>query len=121
MRQKLLREGANELSYEIRGIVKKAEQLEQLGYSILWENIGDPIQKNHKLPAWMKEIIAGLLYEDNTYGYSHSKGVLSTREFLADLNNKRGGAQILPQDITFFNGLGMPFRKSISTSCPPHG
>ena len=111
MRQKLLREGANELSYEIRGIVKKAEQLEQLGYSILWENIGDPIQKNHKLPAWMKEIIAGLLYEDNTYGYSHSKGVLSTREFLADLNNKRGGAQILPQDITFFNGLGDAIQK----------
>ncbi|MEQ9307112.1 MAG: aminotransferase, partial [Marinoscillum sp.] len=99
MRQKLLREGASELSYEIRGIVKKAEQMEQLGYEILWENIGDPIQKNHKMPEWMKEIIAGLLYEDNTYGYSHSKGVLSTRQFLADLNNKRDGAQISPQDI----------------------
>ncbi|MEQ8580260.1 MAG: pyridoxal phosphate-dependent aminotransferase [Marinoscillum sp.] len=111
MRQKLLREGASELSYEIRGIVKKAEQLEQLGYSILWENIGDPIQKNHKLPAWMKDVIAGLLYEDNTYGYSHSKGVLSTREFLADLNNQRGGAQIAPQDITFFNGLGDAIQK----------
>ena len=28
MRQRLLRQGANELSYEIRGIVKKAEQLQ---------------------------------------------------------------------------------------------
>lgn len=111
MRQKLLRDGANELSYEIRGIVKKAEQMEQLGYSILWENIGDPIQKNHKLPQWMKEIISGLLYEDSTYGYSHSKGVLSTREFLAGLNNKRGGAQITAQDITFFNGLGDAIQK----------
>lgn len=106
MRQKLLRDGANELSYEIRGIVRKAEQLEQLGYSILWENIGDPIQKNNKLPQWMKDIIAGLLYEDDTYGYSHSKGVKSTREFLANLNNQRGGAQIQAEDITFFNGLG---------------
>lgn len=106
MRQKLLRDGANELSYEIRGIVRKAEQLEELGYSILWENIGDPIQKNHKLPQWMKDIIAGLLYEDDTYGYSHSKGVRSTREFLAALNNERGGAQIKAEDITFFNGLG---------------
>lgn len=111
MRQKLLRDGASELSYEIRGIVKKAEQLEHLGYEILWENIGDPIQKNHKLPEWMKDIIAGLLYEDNTYGYSHSKGVLSTRQFLADLNNKRGGAQIEAQDITFFNGLGDAIQK----------
>lgn len=106
MRQKLLREGADELSYEIRGIVKKAEQLEALGYSIFWENIGDPIQKNHKLPQWMKDVIAGLLYEDETYGYSHSKGVLETRKFLADLNNKRNGVKIRPEDITFFNGLG---------------
>ncbi|MFY0607305.1 MAG: pyridoxal phosphate-dependent aminotransferase [Cyclobacteriaceae bacterium] len=111
MRQRLLREGANELSYEIRGIVKKAEQLEALGYSILWENIGDPIQKNHKLPEWMKDIISGLLYEDGTYGYSHSKGVLETREFLAELNNQRGGTQINAQDITFFNGLGDAIQK----------
>ncbi len=111
MRQKLLRDGANELTYEIRGIVKKAEQLEELGYSILWENIGDPVQKNHKLPGWMKEIIAGLLHDDSTYGYSHSKGVLGTRQFLAELNNKRGGVQISPQDITFFNGLGDAIQK----------
>jgi alanine-synthesizing transaminase len=111
MRQKLLRDGASELTYEIRGIVKKAEEIEALGYSILWENIGDPIQKNHKLPEWMKDIIAGLLYEDATYGYSHSKGVLTTRKFLADLNNKRGGTQIDAQDITFFNGLGDAIQK----------
>ncbi|MEQ8415064.1 MAG: pyridoxal phosphate-dependent aminotransferase [Imperialibacter sp.] len=106
MRQKLLREGANELSYEIRGIVRKAEQLEKLGYNILWENIGDPIQKNRKLPDWIKEIISGLLFEDETFGYSHSKGVLQTRQFLAERNNKKGGAQITADDITFFNGLG---------------
>lgn len=106
MRQKLLREGANELSYEIRGIVRKAEQLEQLGYKILWENIGDPIQKNRKLPDWMKQIISGLLFEDETFGYSHSKGVLQTRQFLAGRCNAAGGAQITPDDITFFNGLG---------------
>ena len=34
MRQKLLREGADELSYEIRGIVRKAEQLEKLGHRV---------------------------------------------------------------------------------------
>lgn len=59
----------------------------------------------------MKDIIAGLLYEDATYGYSHSKGVLSTRKFLAELNNKRGGTQIDAQDITFFNGLGDAIQK----------
>ncbi|MEM6829254.1 MAG: pyridoxal phosphate-dependent aminotransferase [Bacteroidota bacterium] len=106
MRQKLLRQGADELSYEIRGIVKKAEQLQSIGQSIFWENIGDPIQKNRKLTDWMKQIITNLLMEDETYGYSHSKGLLSTRQFLADRNNQIGGAQLDVEDITFFNGLG---------------
>lgn len=106
MRRQLLRPGADELTYEIRGIVKKAEQLQALGQTIHWENIGDPVQKNRKLESWMKQVIAELLEEDVTYGYSHSKGLLSTRQFLADRNNTLGGAQLKVQDITFFNGLG---------------
>lgn len=111
MRQHLLREGASELSYEIRGIVKKAEQLQALGETIYWENIGDPIQKNAKIPSWMKDIISDLATKDETYGYSHSKGLLETRQFLAELNNKRVGVQIKPEDITFFNGLGDAIQK----------
>lgn len=106
MRQLLLRPGAEELSYEIRGIVKKARQIESLGYSMTWENIGDPIQKNNHVPDWMKEIISDLLKQDKTYGYADSKGVLETRQFLAELNNGLGGTQISAEDILFFNGLG---------------
>ena len=106
MRQKLLREGADELSYEIRGIVSKAEQLEQLGHRIYWENIGDPIQKHRTLPNWIKDIIIELLKDDTTYGYSHSKGLLETRAFLANKTNLLNGVQINAEDITFFNGLG---------------
>lgn len=106
MRQALLSEGAKELSYEIRGIVKKAEQIQQTGQTIYWENIGDPIQKNCKIPDWMKEIFQELLADNTTFGYCPSKGVLETRQFLAGLNNQLGGAQITPDDILFFNGLG---------------
>jgi len=106
MRQPLLREGASELIYEIRGIVKKAHQIEKFGQKIFWENIGDPVQKNTTLPAWIKDTIISLVEQDDTYSYSDSKGVLATREFLAGLNNKKGGAQITPEDILFFNGLG---------------
>ena len=106
MRQLLLRPGAEELNYEIRGIVKKARQIEALGYSMTWENIGDPIQKSNQLPNWMKGIVADLLQEDKTYGYADSKGVLETRKFLANLNNEKGGAQLTAEDILFFNGLG---------------
>jgi aspartate/methionine/tyrosine aminotransferase len=106
MRNLLLRPGAEELNYEIRGIVKKARQIEALGYPITWENIGDPIQKNNKVPQWMKAIVSDLVAEDKSYGYADSKGVLETRKFLAGLNNQKGGTQITEEDILFFNGLG---------------
>ncbi len=106
MRQQLLSEGANELSYEIREIVKKAEQIRNLGQKIYWENIGDPIQKNHHLPPWIREIISTLALQNDSYSYCPSKGILETRQFLADQNNQRKGAQITPEDICFFNGLG---------------
>ncbi len=106
MRQQLLSEGAKELSYEIREIVKKAEQIKNLGKEIYWENIGDPIQKNHKLPDWIKQIIADLALQNESYSYCPSKGILETRKFLATQTNQLGGAQITPDDICFFNGLG---------------
>jgi alanine-synthesizing transaminase len=106
MRQKLLSEGAKELSYEIREIVKKAEQLRKMGLEISWENIGDPIQKHHKLPDWIKNIIAELVKQDDVYGYCPSKGMLETREFLARQTNAMGGVKISADDICFFNGLG---------------
>lgn len=106
MRQPLLSEGAKELSYEIREIVKKAEQLRNLGQQISWENIGDPIQKNHILPEWIKDIVADLVKTNEVYSYCPSKGMLSTREFLAQQTNSLGGVRITPDDICFFNGLG---------------
>jgi aspartate/methionine/tyrosine aminotransferase len=112
MRQRLLSEGANELSYEIREIVKKADHLRKLGVTISWENIGDPIQKNHKLPQWIKDIVADLVKQDDVYSYCPSKGMLETREFLAAQTNAYGGVQIVPDDICFFNGLGDAISKA---------
>lgn len=106
MRQKLLSEGAKELSYEIREIVKKAKILQNEGLEISWENIGDPIQKNAKIPDWMKDIVIELSRDDRTYGYCDSKGEIETREFLATRTNKLGGVKVSAQDILFFNGLG---------------
>jgi alanine-synthesizing transaminase len=118
MRQKLLSEGANELSYEIREIVKKADQLRKLGLTISWENIGDPIQKNHKMPLWIKDIISDLMKVDDTYSYCPSKGMLSTREFLANQTNAMSGVQISAEDICFFNGLGDAISKAYQFLTP---
>ena len=54
----------------------------------------------------MKEIVVEAVREDATYGYCPTKGILSTREFIANQTNSLGGAQIDSGDIIFFNGLG---------------
>lgn len=118
MRQKLLNDGARELSYEIREIVKKADQLRKAGLTIVWENIGDPIQKHHKLPQWIKDVIIELVRNDDTYSYCPSKGMLETREFLAQQTNSAGGVQITADDICFFNGLGDAISKAYQFISP---
>ncbi|MCH8567842.1 MAG: pyridoxal phosphate-dependent aminotransferase [Balneolales bacterium] len=106
MRHTLLPAGKGQSDYEIRGIVSKGFQLESKGHRIFWENIGDPVQKGMKIPAWMKEVIHHEIDNDSSYAYCESKGVPSTRQFLADKTNSYGGTQITADDITFFNGLG---------------
>ncbi len=106
MRTDILHVGAGELTYEIRNIVIVGEKLQKLGTKVYWENIGDPIAKGEEIPLWMKQVVSDLVMEDATYGYCPTRGMLATREFLAAKTNKRGGAQIGPDDIIFFNGLG---------------
>lgn len=106
MRTDIVHIGAGELTYEIRNIVNVGMKLQSLGVRVNWENIGDPVAKGEIIPDWMKEIVADAVHEDATYGYSPTKGVLATREFIAAETNAMGGVQIDPEDIIFFNGLG---------------
>ncbi|MDH4317036.1 MAG: pyridoxal phosphate-dependent aminotransferase [Desulfobulbaceae bacterium] len=106
MRTDIVHIGAGELTYEIRNIVNVGMQLKKMGVKVNWENIGDPIAKGEKIPSWMKEIVAEAASEDLTYGYCPTRGMEETRKFIADETNARGGAQITPDDIIFFNGLG---------------
>ncbi len=111
MRNNIVHIGAGELTYEIRAIVEIADKLKSLGIKTNMENIGDPIAKGEKIPDWMKKIVADLAMKDCTYGYCATKGVLETRQFLADMTNSRGKAKISPDDIIFFNGLGDAIQK----------
>jgi alanine-synthesizing transaminase len=106
MRIELVPPGAGELTYEIRNIVNVADKLQKCGVKINWENIGDPVAKGEIIPSWMKEIVVKAIMDDTTWGYCHTRGVLETREYICDVTNRRGGAQITPDDIIFFNGLG---------------
>lgn len=111
MRNNIVHIGAGELVYEIRAIVEIADKLQRMGIKINMENIGDPIAKGEKIPQWMKEVVAELVMQDCSYGYCPTRGVLETRQFLAEQTNRRGKTQITADDIIFFNGLGDAIQK----------
>ncbi|MDW7709460.1 MAG: pyridoxal phosphate-dependent aminotransferase [Deferrisomatales bacterium] len=111
MRNNIVHIGAGELTYEIRAIVEIAERLQRLGVSVNLENIGDPVAKGERIPLWMKEIVADLAMQDCSYAYCPTKGDHDTRRFLAQRTNARGGIQISPEDVIFFNGLGDAIQK----------
>ena len=114
MRFDIAKDGSG-LVYEIRQIVGIAKQMKDLGIDVTWENIGDPIHKGEKIPAWMKEVLTEILKDDFSYGYCPTKGVDATREFLAERVNQMGKVQITPEDIIFFNGLGDAIARAYSS------
>jgi aspartate/methionine/tyrosine aminotransferase len=119
MRRNIVHPGASELIYEIRQITEFANDIAKLsGRPICWENIGDPVQKGERIPDWVKEIVAETLQNDMSFAYCPTRGVLSTREFLAEQVNKRGKTRITPNDILFFNGLGDAINKVYSMLAP---
>lgn len=106
MRTNIVHEGADELTYEIRGIVRIAERLRDLGVDIVWENIGDPVAKGEHVPDWIKDIVSDTMRDDASFGYSPTKGVLSARQFISAERLRESGVTLDPEDILFFNGLG---------------
>ncbi len=106
MRRNIVHVGAGSLKYEIREIVAVARKIAALGREIVWENIGDPIQKGESPPEWIRDIVKGLVNDRTSWAYCDSAGVPATREFLASNVNRRKGVQVTAEDILFFNGLG---------------
>lgn len=107
--------GGSGLTYEIRNIVLIAKKMQEYGLKIIWENIGDPVQKGECIPDWMKNVLIDILREDASYAYSPTKGVDETRQFIADGVNARGKVQITAEDVIFFNGLGDAIARAYSS------
>ncbi len=106
MRTDIVHPGADELRYEIRQIVEIGKKIEALGRKVVWENIGDPIAKGAIVPEWIKDIVKATVDENQSFGYSPTRGLEETRAYIAYERNLEGGIQITPNDILFFNGLG---------------
>jgi alanine-synthesizing transaminase len=112
MRVNIVHPGAGELHYEIRGIVKFAEALAKTGIDITWENIGDPVAKGEQVPQWIRDLIVKEVKNNNqSYGYSPTKGLQAAREFLSKQRAQQGMAHLDAENVLFFNGLGDAINK----------
>lgn len=112
MRVNIVHPGAGELHYEIRGVISFAQKLADTGINVIWENIGDPVTKGEQVPQWIRDLIVEEVKTDNkSYGYSPTKGLQATREFLSEQRRQEGKARLDPENILFFNGLGDAINK----------
>lgn len=112
MRTNLIRYG-EELHYEIREIVEIANEIVKLGVPMIWENIGDPVAKGERIPAWMKAIVERAAGDDRVYAYSATKGDPAARRFVIE---HYSDARICTEDdVIFFNGLGDAINKIFSS------
>lgn len=106
MRLNIVHPGAEELRYEIRGIVEFANKLKATGLQLTMENIGDPVAKGEEVPKWIREIVARTVNDSQSFGYSPTKGLDTARDYLAETRSGATGNTLLPENIIFFNGLG---------------
>ncbi len=112
MRVNIVHPGAGELHYEIRGIVDFAQSLAETGLKITWENIGDPVAKGERVPQWIRDLIVDEVKNNNeSYGYSPTKGLQAAREFLSAQRAQEGKARLDAENVLFFNGLGDAINK----------
>lgn len=113
MRQNLLRADSTLLTYPIREVVVIGKQLEQLGhFSMIWENIGDPVAAGEAVPDWIKTITQEQISRDESFAYTDSRGFIEAREFV--LKNFSSDKVCTVDDILFFNGLGEAINKILN-------
>lgn len=113
MRQNLLRADSTLLSYPIREVVTIGKQLEQLGnFSMIWENIGDPVSAGETVPEWIKEITKEHAVRDETFAYTDSRGFVDARKYVLKRFSNEKVCTI--DDILFFNGLGEAINKILN-------
>ncbi|HIP94710.1 MAG TPA: pyridoxal phosphate-dependent aminotransferase [Leucothrix sp.] len=110
MRQNLLRADSALLRYPIREVVIIGKQLETLGdFSMIWENIGDPVSAGENVPAWMHEVVQQQVSTDQSFAYTETKGAIAAREYVLEHFSDKKKCTV--DDILFFNGLGEAINK----------
>jgi aspartate/methionine/tyrosine aminotransferase len=110
VRQNLLRADSGLLSYPIREVVEIGKKIEKLGkFSMIWENIGDPVTAGEKIPEWMTTIVRDVAASSDAFAYTDSRGDVVARQYVLDHFSSHKVCTI--DDILFFNGLGEAINK----------
>lgn len=110
MRQNLLRADSALLRYPIREVVTIGKQLEKLGnFSMIWENIGDPVSAGENVPDWMHEVVQNQVSTNQSFAYTETKGAITAREYVLEHFSSKKKCTV--DDILFFNGLGEAINK----------
>ena len=111
MRQSIAHPDSNLLRYQIREVVDVAHHLQKMDptLKIVWENIGDPVAQGWSVPPFLKDLIIEEVKKmgDKSFGYSHSRGQLTTREWVAvHVKKICPSSRLGAEDVLFTNGLG---------------
>jgi len=110
MRNKIFNPKTALLQYGIREVVELAQKIGEAdpGFKFIGENIGDPVAKGWIVPSFIKEILADLITGNNgIFGYAHSRGILKSRQWVAECSRKLAHSSKLNCEQVFFtNGLG---------------
>ncbi len=111
MRRQIFNPDTNRLVYGIREMVELSQRIAQLNpdFRFIGENIGDPVAKGWRVPEFVKEIMRRLIRApgDRSFGYTHSRGCIETRQWVAELSRRLAPASRLDAEhVLFTNGLG---------------
>lgn len=113
VRQNLLKAESGLLRYPIREVVEIGKKLEQMGkFSMIWENIGDPLTAGEEVPEWMKDILRDEVSHSISFAYTDSRGDINARQYVLD--NFSSEKVCTVDDILFFNGLGEAINKILN-------
>ena len=111
MRQPVSTPDVRLMQYGIREIVDVIQKMKELApeTDFVFENIGDPIAKSWHVPQFLKELIQEETERegDAVFGYSHSRGLPSTRKWVVEEAKKFSPSSTLDYEyVLFTSGLG---------------
>jgi alanine-synthesizing transaminase len=116
-------ERTRKVTYAIRDIVVKAQQLEQQGKKVLYLNIGDPPVYDFDTPEHIKKVLIEKIRQEHgqkVATYADSMGLKEVREAIAKFyREQRGSPAASPDDIILTAGASEGITLAIAALVNP--